>query len=100
MNKFYIKHKFIVNLLSSLFSESYKLNLDYLELKSSTSDEVTVHFKNHTHTTLSYKEICDLISDQLKGEHELELEDSGTLKVLKFSSSKKFIWECEFTLQS
>lgn len=100
MSRFCVKHKFIVSLLSSLFSESYKLNIDYLELKSSDSQEVVIHFQNHTYTTLSYREICELISDQLKGEHELDLTSQGLLKVTKYSSPKKFQWEAEFTLQS
>lgn len=100
MNKFFIKHKFIVSVLSSLFAESYKLNIDFLELKSADSQEVLIHFQNHTYTSLSYQEICELISDQLQGDHELELTSKGLLKVIKFSSSKNFIWEAEFTLQS
>ena len=100
MLNFYVKHQFIVNLLSDFFKNSYKLDLHDLNLINQDSEEVIINFSNNTHVKFSKKEIIELIYDHLTGEHELELDKNGKLYCLYYNNDKDFLFEADFILQS
>lgn len=100
MLNFYVKHQFVVNLLSDFFKKSYQLDIHDLNITQRDFEEIVINFTNNTHVKISKKEVLELIHDHLTGEHELELDKNGKLYCLHYTNAEEFELEGDFILQS